>query len=255
VRRAGFALALALVAPAARAEESPRAFGERKQVALDDIIALGTGGSRFASPPIVPSGMVGGGAPIGYGGMIGYSHDEASRAVGQPGGYQSMADSAWLAPSVDVFVGGHVSIGGTISGSYADSISESFTFDRRVERRMGGGVGFGIGPRVGYVIPLGSSFALWPRLAIGYIGGLYEYELNPQGGAVGWYNSSWRGVADLGLVARVHRNVYLRAAPELVFTMSRFATRNDGSFNAVDDGRSLAFRVGATAGIGILLGG
>jgi hypothetical protein len=249
------ALAAVLVTSVGRAEEPARSFGERGQVAFDDIVALSAGGTRLGYPLVIPlSGGMGGSAAFGYSGILGYSHAETSRFPGQPGGYAGATDTAWFAPSVDVFVGRHFSLGGTIAASYARFAHEVVRFDGQVERSEGSGYGFAVAPRVGYVIPVGASFAFWPRLTIGYNGGATGSESNLPGGSARSENRSFLGVAELGLVARIHRRVYLRAAPELVLRVSRASGTIPWTSGGHAEDRGFAVRLGASAGLGVLLG-
>jgi len=249
------ALAVLLIASAGRAEEPARPFGERGQVALDNIVALSAGGSRFGYPLVLPGSAGASSFAIGYSGILGYSHDTTSHSPGQPGGSSSITNTLWIAPSLDVFVGAHFSVGATIAASYAYGEQSQTSFDGKTVLREGSGYGFAIAPRVGYVIPLGPSFALWPRITIGYTGGHTEYGSATPGGQFFSSNGSLRGIAELGLVARVHPSIYLRAAPELVIGVSE-STRTSSVGNRVEDRDSdFAVRLGATAGLGILLGG
>lgn len=248
------ALAALLVTSAARAEEPAKPFGGRGQVAFDDIVALSVGGSRFGYPLVLPVGMGSGSLGVGYSGILGYSSSTTFRNPGQPGGNKGTTDTMWISPSLDVFVRGHFSVGATLAASYGTGEGEQLDFNGQVQRSKGSGYGFAIAPRVGYVIPLGTSFALWPRLTLGYSGGYTNFESTAPGRSVDWSNQNFRGIAELGLVARLHRYVYLRAAPELVIS----ATRRAGSgFNPISGEAQNEFsvRLGATAGVGILLGG
>ncbi|UQA56373.1 hypothetical protein [Polyangium aurulentum] len=248
------ALAALLVATAGRAEESAKPFGERGQVAFDDIVALTAGGSRFGYPLTLPGSAGSSSFSIGYSGMLGYEHDTTSYSPGQPGGSASVTDTMFLAPSLDVFVGGGFSVGATIAASYAFGKLSQTSFDGETRIMEGSGYGFAIAPRVGYVIPIGPSFALWPRITIGYSGGYTAYDSDTPGAAFTSANGSVRGIAELGLVARVHRMVYLRAAPELVIGVSDASRTGSGTLQT-NESHDFAVRLGARAGLGILLGG
>ncbi|MEZ4370677.1 MAG: hypothetical protein R3B07_07620 [Polyangiaceae bacterium] len=65
-----------------------------------------------------------------------------------------------------------------------------------------------VAPRVGYLIGLGDSFAIWPNVQVGYGRGTQrsnEYDYAAGGGnrSVEHVFQSWRAVADLRLVAKV----------------------------------------------------
>ncbi|MDI1482696.1 hypothetical protein [Polyangium sp. y55x31] len=247
------ALAALLAPSTTRAEESTKPFGSRGQVALDDIVSLSAGGSPLGYPLVLPLGGGMGSIGLGYGGIAGYSRSTTSRTPGQPGGYESTTDVVWFAPSLDVFVGSHFSIGGTVAASYARGAQEVVTFDRGTQRSEGSGFGFAIAPRVGYVVPLGASFALWPRLTLAYGGGDTGFVGETPNAAFRSSNRSIRGIAELGLVARIHRYVYLRAAPTLVVAATRSSVPGAAAMVMTND-QNFTVRLGATAGLGILLG-
>jgi len=62
-----------------------------------------------------------------------------------------------VAPAADYFVARNLSVGGMVSLAYATSTSGGQVTTSQTT--------FGIGPRVGYDIPFGDRFSLWPRIA------------------------------------------------------------------------------------------
>jgi len=63
--------------------------------------------------------------------------------------------SVALAPAVDYFLAPRLSVGVQIRGEHLAADAGSRT-------------AFGLGPRVGYVLPLGETFSLFPRLGLAY---------------------------------------------------------------------------------------
>lgn len=248
------ALAALLVAATGRAEAPAKPFGEGGQVAFDDLVAFDLGGGRFGRALVLPAMGGSGISAVGYSGILGYSRDSSTRDLGKPTAYAGTSDTVWFAPSLDVFVGRHFSVGGTIAASHARGSQMRGTVAGPSQNMEGSGYSFTLAPRVGYVIPLSTSLALWPRLTIGYVFGHTRYESNMEEGEFDWSSRSFRGIAELGLVARVHPNVYLRAAPELL--IGTYTASGHSVFgSSFTEGRDFFLRLGATAGIGILLGG
>jgi hypothetical protein len=242
-----------LFASSSFADERQRPFGERGQIALGDIVTLRNGSSSFAYSAAVPFGPGLTTMAVAYDGVLGYVHYDYANAAGSPGGYRSELHSVWLAPSLDAFVGRNVSLGGTVAASYSrGTTQDTAKFNGQFAHSEGTGFGFAVAPRVGYVIPLGESFALWPRLTLGMVRTAARYD-SVTAGSYGSGTLQLRGVAELGLIARIHRNVYLRAAPELAVGYTRYLQYPFGSNNG--DNRTFITSVGASAGIGILFGG
>jgi len=233
------ALAALFSASSAYADEPAKPFGERGSIAFDDIFRLGIGRSGVVRS-IIPTHLRG--EVPSYGGVIGYSNGD---------GKDSQFDRMWFNPSFDVFVTGGLSIGANVA-----------VMHENITHRLGFGVGdddgfifvrrtkaFTVMPRVGYAIPISPSFALWPRLAIGYIGG-YVDKVSHDGSGNREVLSKCMAVVDVGLVARVHRNIYLRAAPELSIGIETPESRCSLPARSTQ----LTVDFGGTVGIGLLFG-
>jgi hypothetical protein len=239
------ALATLFAAPAAFAEEAQAPFGNRGQVALDKIFEVSSSGGSSAPPAIyLPYGL--GSIGYGYRGIAGYMHDSTN--TNTTGGQKSSADMVWLAPSVDVFVHDRVSIGGTLAVSLARGTSTiPGVLGQEPQTVTGTGFGFTVMPRVGYAIPLGSTFALWPRVGFGYGASSASYDDSLMDARPPW-TDRWMGEAELGLVARLHRHVYVNLAPRLALTVNRTGSESGSRWDRT------YVELGAAAGFGILLG-
>lgn len=97
------------------------------------------------------SGIKVNGTGTAYEGPIGASY----RREKVDGVSDAKTTSIWFAPSADIFVTDHLSLGGSFEWSHAwgtfgktDSISAL--------------------PRIGFYAPFGDRFGVWPRLGIGY---------------------------------------------------------------------------------------
>jgi hypothetical protein len=240
------ALAALLAAPAARAEEPPALFGARGQVALDDIVGLSGGGSRYGYPLTLPLAL--GTVSYGFSGVLGYSRNATGPSPTNLDGSQGTASTVWMAPSFDVFVRDRLSIGGAVSASYGWGERTTIVSPLQTQHMEGRGYAYAIVPRIGYAIPFGPSFALWPRLGLGLTGGSTNYASNMAGGDFRSESHTFIADIELGLVARVHRYIYVRASPDLMLRLGRSqSTVSSGQENTI-------VSVGATAGLGILLG-
>jgi len=241
------ALATLLVSPAVRADELRSPFGTRGQVALDDIFTVGVGDTRIGST-LVPT--LTRPLPRSYGGIIGYAYDDLSGLPDPAGPHQTKVDTVWFAPSVDVFVGDGLSVGGTIAAMYASGTQRRELDGLQGKLVAGRFGGVTVMPRVGYAIPLGESFALFPRLALGYSFGGEEIVAAHEWDGYGTTSSTCMAMLDVGLVARVHRNVYFRGAPQLSVDVQD-VTGHCGIPSRSEDAH---VTFGATVGVGLLFG-
>ncbi len=242
-------LTILAAANLARADEPQKVFGEQGEVALDDIFTVNIGASRIGNTlvPMLSRGMV-----RDYGGIVGYAYDDFSRFPGQIGGSVSRLEEVWFNPSVDVFVAHGLSIGVNFTAMYESGMRQvKYRFDDGDAILIASrGWGFTVLPRVGYAIPLSESFTVWPRLALGYSLGYLDVVGENWGERYGGISSTCMAIVDVGLVARVHRNVYLRAAPQLSVDLQTpvgrcgIPARLEHVFVAA----------GMTAGVGLLFG-
>jgi hypothetical protein len=126
----------------------------------------------------------------------------------------SHASSIGVAPSFDVFVSDHVTVGGRVvalrnTSTYA---APSPTNGTSPATSTSSGYAVGIEPRVGYVLPLTDSLALWPQLGLGVNQSRVEVE--------GIGRTLSRGVAaelEVGLLVPLGRHVVVRLAPTLAY--------------------------------------
>ncbi len=206
---------LALAAPSARAQrELLTRAGQKGQIVIDQLSGFRGG----------VSGELGGNAAVGanalypsldYYGPIGFAvqhYSQAASGANAGNSYSVTATTFWLAPSLDVFVINHLSIGGMIQIAYTTA-SESAPMNPVVSRSgdLPSNTSFSIMPRIGWMFPLSRRWAIWPRLSMGYAS-------NAIGSVNGLGGSSVYGFAidlDAGVLFRVNETFFLRLAPEV----------------------------------------
>jgi hypothetical protein len=198
--------------------------GQKGQIVIDQLSGFRGG----------VSGVVGAGGDalypsINYYGPIGVAVEHYSQAAPPPDAPNSFVVTTttfWLAPSLDVFVINHLSIGGMVQIAYT-SASESLPMNgtQSTSTSLPSNTSFAIMPRVGYMIwfrdsgPFGRRWALWPRLALGYASNAVG-SIQAGGGNVPAVGSSVYGFVmelDVGLLFRVTENFFLRLAPDFAW--------------------------------------
>lgn len=194
----------------ARADAPRLTLGRTGQVVLDDLIGFRTGAPAVVGPVgLVVGAGVGRAGPVGgpsLGGLIGYSHFEWSSAG--PNVMSSRGDMFWVAPSVDFFVGHRVSLGISLGVSYSRTV-----IDGGSSSETGSSLSMAAMPRIGYALPLGYGFSIWPRVGLGYA----RSRVNMTD-VWGSYESTavrWIGGADLGLIFQATPHVFVAMRPEL----------------------------------------
>ncbi len=135
------------VSSTAFAEEGPSdasVMGKPGTIVLDKVLGIS----------IASSGALGG---VYQAGMLSFSHQKQTF-----GGTETKTTSFGIAPSFDVFVTKHLTLGGTFSFGYQ---WQSSNFDpQRGGLVPSSGYDVSASPRVGYWIPISDSVAFWPRL-------------------------------------------------------------------------------------------
>ena len=172
---------------------------------------------------------------INYAGPIGVSFHHASAAPFNGNRFDDAvrATTFWIMPSADYFVIDHLSIGGLVEFATTSSsvdIPVNNTTTQSVS--LPTTTNFTLLPRVGYLIGIGEHFAIWPRGGIGYASRQVVLG-NDQNAA---RESSSGGVLDLdvGFLYRINTTFFLRAAPELAFSLgeSHSQVTNNGTLSA-----------------------
>ena len=155
------------VSSTAFAEEGPpdaSVMGKPGTIVLDKVLGIS----------IASSGPLGG---VYQAGMVSFSHQKQAF-----GGTETKTTSFGVAPSFDVFVTKHLTLGGTFSFGYQ---WQSSNFDpQRGGLVPTSGYDVSASPRVGYWIPISDSVAFWPRLGATVGGSRRHSDVGPPFDAV-----------------------------------------------------------------------
>ncbi len=204
--RISMALALAFLASPSVAHAQRELLtrtGQKGQLAIDQI-----SGMRLGVNPNGPA--------LTYYGPVGVAFQSYSQATGDfPGATATVHQTTvWLAPSADVFVIDHLSVGGLVEiASTSGSIDTPKNPGQTVSTDLQTLTTFTLLPRVGWLFALGDRWGIWPRAGIGYTSqGL--------GGTAGTNvrSDDVHGLIldlDVGFLFRLNETFFLRAAPEI----------------------------------------
>lgn len=212
----GFAFAFLAAAPAFAQRELLTKAGQKGQLVVDQLSGFRGG----------VSGVVGGAGSalypsMNYYGPIGFDvghYSQESPPPRAPNSYVVTTTTFWLAPSFDIFVIDHLSIGGMVQIAYtsaSESVPRNATQSQSTD--LPSNTSFAILPRVGWMFALSDRWAIWPRASLGYVSNAVGSVSNA-GGNVGATGSSIYGFAidlDAGVLFRVNETFFLRLAPEL----------------------------------------
>ncbi len=249
------AAALSIFAASKAMAQTPmRPFGAGGEVAISDLVGVRTGGLGFLSVVSPASGSFGPVGPPAISGLIGYERNTVELP---PEGRTTMTINSFaVAPSFDVFVGNRISLGLTAGFGYGWG-DVQYPPEQGFPREMGKSMTFGIAPRVGYVVPLGAGFYLWPRVGGGFTYTRAETFNEVQGGeplrtsVTG--GTRWSGGADVGVIFRPTRHLFFNATPEIAVQYGSNGQEIAGATTFIT--HSLRVRFAGTVGMGVLLGG
>ena len=196
--------------PTASHAEGPLRFGRKHTLVIDDL-----SGFRASS--------IGG---VSYSGPLGFSAQSFSENVPAPNGSNGGTDTFhfttfWFAPSADYFLFDHLSIGlvfqvAVTSANYDQSVFGSAASNHALPTTTD----ITFLPRVGWMVPLGDRWGIWPRIGLGYASrGAASVAAAAGGGATsnGDTYSAFILDLDVGVLYRMNPTWFLRAGPELTF--------------------------------------
>jgi hypothetical protein len=199
-------------------------FGRRGRFVIDEIIGLRS--------LVGASGLGAGGGgwvePLGL-----FTMGTASSSGGDAEGRSS---TVTMRPSVDVFVTDDLSIGVGASTWYSHFHRSEAGGGAATRYR---GYGFSVEPRVGTVLRLVDSLALWPRVGVGY------QRAWADGNVEGPRAYTLSAFARAGLVTTLGRHAFLDAGPEVRLRLGR----NDAASGPAD--KTTTAGVGVSAALGL----
>jgi hypothetical protein len=201
--------------------------GERGSLVFDDL-----SGFRASS--------IGG---LGYAGPIGVSVQSLNEAtIGGANGDTTTNHytNFWFAPSVDVFVINHLSVGGLVEVAVT-SASVDTTLVRlgtTTSASLPTTTDVTLLPRVGWLFDITKRFGIWPRLGLGW----GERQIaQPNGGGTTSFNAFLLDI-DCGFVYRVTNDWFIRAAPEFTYGPGSHSVTN-GNTDTSASANLVAFSV------------
>jgi hypothetical protein len=150
---------------------------------------------------------------VAYAGPAGIAF-RSTKIDGASGG-QSDTTSLWLAPSADVFVTDHLSVGGLIEVGHTWGAIESG--GQKLE--LPGTTSMTFLPRVGFYVPIGDRIGIWPRAGVGWTS-TESVSFASTGSAP--KTDTFRAMVldvDLSLVYRFGETFFMRAGPEIGVTL------------------------------------
>jgi hypothetical protein len=183
---------------------------------------------------------------ISYAGPAGVAfHTEKADAFapGAPGA-ETKTTTFWVAPSADVFVTDHLSVGGLIQ--FAHTSGTTSTNGQQLE--LPGSTSMTFLPRVGFYVPFSDRLGLWPRLGFGWTS-VDSVVFASAGGAP--VTDTFRSMlldVDLSLVYRFSETFFLRTGPEIGVTVGGRHTQDVAGTSAAADASVL--HLSGTIGFG-----
>jgi hypothetical protein len=137
----------------------------------------------------------------------------------------------WIAPSADIFVTDHLSLGGLIQ--YAHTSGTAKSGGQQID--LPGSTSMMFLPRIGFYAPFSDRFGLWPRLAFGW-SSVDSVQFASNGGAP--VTDTFRSMVldvDLSLVYRLNETFFLKTGPEIGLTLGgRHSQDVNGTSSAAD---------------------
>lgn len=186
---------------------------------------------------------------FGYAGPIGIAfRSEATDALTPSGpSAERSTTSIWLAPSADIFVTDHLSLGGLIEVGHTWGAIEGG--GRRLE--LPGATSMTFLPRVGFYVPFTERIGIWPRIGVGYSSVETISFLSTGSVPV---RDTFRAMildADLSLIYRFSETFFMRAGPDVGITLGgRRAIESNGTSSGAG---SQTLQVSGVIGFGMNL--
>ncbi|WP_394846693.1 outer membrane beta-barrel protein [Pendulispora brunnea] len=209
--------------------------GSKGQLAIDSLMGF----------------RIGAFSGVSYAGPLGFSTQsyKADDVQNNNNEVTTRLTTFWFAPAADYFIIDRLSVGGLLeiaSTSRTDKTKTTNggnTVENETDRPTT--TAFTFLPRVGYMFPITSRFAVWPRGGIGY-----ATRQNVVGGGKESF-SSLIFSADVPVIFRINETFFVSAAPELTFSLGGEHTLDVN--NASRSADASFFQFGLVTGLGVLL--
>lgn len=167
---------------------------------------------------------------VSYAGPLGIMFRTEKADAFAPGAASSELSTTtfWVAPSVDVFVTDHLSVGGFVEVSHTSGTATSG--DQKLE--LPGTTSMTFLPRVGFYAPLSDRLGIWPRAGFGWTSAESVSYVATGGQAV---RDTFRSAildVDLALVYRFTETFFCKVGPEVGVTLGARRGEEVGNSNA-----------------------
>ncbi len=220
---------------AARAEEIDVQFGAKKQLVIGELagLRLSPAGTSFAGP-------------------LGISFGSVSQDIfGSTGTLKTSYTTFWFAPSADIFVIDRLSVGGFIEVSSTSSSYETpqAGTSTKLTIDLPSTTTFAALARVGYMIPFGQRWGIWPRAGIGF----HSTQTIIDPAALQPSRDTFSGLylgLDVNGLWRASEHVYFVLAPEVLVSPGGSHTARTGGVERSAD--ASAFQFAIRTGFGVL---
>ncbi len=181
-----------------------------------------------------------------YAGPAGVAFRSSRSDAFAPGGpaTETSTTTMWFAPSADVFVIDHLSVGGRVEVAHTWGAVEGG--GQRLE--LPGTTTLGFVPRVGFYVPVSDRIGIWPRAGFGW-SSVESASFLSTGSAPA--KETFRSLlldVDLSVVYRFGETFFLRAGPEVAVTLGGRRSAEAGGQSAGASGSVL--QITGTIGFG-----
>lgn len=176
------------------------------------------------------------GTGVSYAGPIGFAH----RAEKIEGISELDTNTYWLAPSADVFVLDHFSVGGLVEIAHTTSSGKfaGQSFD------MPGRTAMAFVPRIGFYAAFTDRLGLWPRIGVGWTSKESAYLTPTTGAGTAVATETFRAMVidlDLSLVYRFNETFFMRMGPQVGLTFGGRHTLESVTGSYGSDGSVVQF--------------
>lgn len=191
------------------------------------------------------------GTGLSYAGPVGFAFrtEKADAfAVGAPSS-ELKTTTFWLAPSADVFVLDHFSVGGLVE--IAHTRGSGTSGEQSVD--LPGQTSMTFVPRVGFYAAFSDRLGLWPRVGLGWTS-RDTLRFSSNQGSTAPTTQTFRAMVldlDVSLVYRFNETFFLRMGPQVGVTLGGRHTMESGGSGAGADGSVV--QVGGLTQLGVNL--